>query len=97
MSTPPTLNFHLFQAMPSVYSNLHSRISAILSPACRPSAEEVDAYARLILAHEGSPLDELDEKRREAELQLWAWRNEHRRRARSRWRRLETAETALAS
>jgi hypothetical protein len=80
----------------SAYSTVH-RLSSLLSPACRPSPEEVENYARLIVAHEGSPADALAEKRREAELQLWAWRNEHYRRHQGRWRRALASPTALAS
>lgn len=40
----------------------------------RPSFEEVDQYARLILQHEHRPLTALPEAQREAELQIWAMR-----------------------
>lgn len=40
----------------------------------RPSFEEVDHYARLILQHERQPMSALPEAQREAELQLWAMR-----------------------
>lgn len=57
-----------------------------LSPAFRPSPKEVERYAHFILAHEGRSPDALEACRREAELQLWVWRCENRRRARRRWR-----------
>ena len=41
----------------------------------RPSVEEVDHYARLILQHEHQPISALPEAQREAELQLWAMRS----------------------
>lgn len=52
-----------------------------LSPACRPSAEEVLTYARLISAVERNPPAVFAECLREAELQLWTWRNDARARA----------------
>ncbi|HVS54454.1 MAG TPA: hypothetical protein VHD62_19010 [Opitutaceae bacterium] len=52
-----------------------------LSPACRPSPKEVEAYAHIINAVEHNPPDRLDSSLREAELQLWIWRNEARQRA----------------
>jgi hypothetical protein len=52
-----------------------------LSPLYRPSDEEVDAYAHIIANAEGYP-GETNAARlhREAELQLWIWRAENRRR-----------------
>jgi hypothetical protein len=41
----------------------------------RPSLEEVEQYARMILQHEGRPLSALRDCEREAELQLWAVRS----------------------
>lgn len=46
-----------------------------LSPAYRPSAEEVSTYAKLIATREGVP-QAASHFRRQAELQLWVWRNE---------------------
>jgi hypothetical protein len=40
----------------------------------RPSFEEVDQYARLILQHERRPASALPECQREAEIQLWTMR-----------------------
>jgi hypothetical protein len=48
-----------------------------LSPAHRPSPEEIETYAALIAAREGIPAEFADEFRREAELQLWVWRSEN--------------------
>jgi hypothetical protein len=45
-----------------------------LIAALRPSLEEVDSYARIILHHEGRPPSALPDCRKEAELQLWAGR-----------------------
>ena len=47
-----------------------------LSPASRPSARDIETYALLINTLECHPPERLDESRREAELQLWIWRNE---------------------
>ena len=66
-----------------------------LSPAYRPSAKEVDTYARIITAAEGDPPEMLARHRQEAELQLWIWRNETRQRA-GRSRRLPPGQAAVA-
>lgn len=47
-----------------------------LSPADRPTDEEIDVYAAMIAAKEGMPRECADEFRREAELQLWVWHSE---------------------
>jgi hypothetical protein len=48
-----------------------------LKPACRPSPQEVEAYAAAI-ASMGVEFAGTEESRhREAELQLWIWRTEH--------------------
>lgn len=48
----------------------------------RPSAEEVAAYAEVIALAEGQPELAADAHlRQEAELQLWIWRTETRRRS----------------
>ena len=51
-----------------------------LSPACRPSPQEVESYASFIAAVEGEYAESPESRRHEAELQLWVWRNETRRR-----------------
>ncbi len=51
-----------------------------LSPAYRPSPEEIQTYATLIAAREGEPPEHVDKFKREAELQLWVWHNETRQR-----------------
>lgn len=55
-----------------------------LSPAYRPSSHEVETYARIITAADGDPPEMMETHLHEAELQLWIWRNETRRRATSR-------------
>jgi len=55
----------------------------LFSPACRPSAQEIETYARLIAEADGE-FGPDDERRRQAELQLWLWRSENRRPARRR-------------
>lgn len=52
-----------------------------LSPSCRPSPEEVRTYANIINAVEHNPPERLASCLREAELQLWIWRNDARKRA----------------
>jgi len=47
-----------------------------LSPATRPSTREIETYAHIINAVERHPPERLAEAVREAELQLWVWRNE---------------------
>ena len=54
---------------------------SFLSPKCRPSPEEVRSYADLINEIEHRPPELLESCLREAELQLWIWRNESRSRA----------------
>ena len=58
-----------------------------LRPACRPTDQEVNAYAHVIANAEGYP-SESNRARllREAELQLWIWRTENRHRASRRQR-----------
>ena len=55
-----------------------------LSPAYRPSSREVETYARIITAADGDPPEMMETHLHEAELQLWIWRNETRRRVTSR-------------
>lgn len=43
--------------------------------ALRPSTDEVEQYARVILEHEHRPKSALPDCQREAELQLWAMRS----------------------
>jgi hypothetical protein len=57
---------------------------AWLSPAFRPSRREIRKYALAIAAREGVPHELADTFAREAELQLWVWRAEHRRRSRAK-------------
>lgn len=60
-----------------------------LSPAYRPSSREVETYARIITAADGDPPEMMETHLHEAELQLWIWRNETRRRVTARrtaWR-----------
>lgn len=53
-----------------------------LRPTYRPSAEEVAAYAEFIAVAEGHPDRAADDHlREEAELQLWIWRAETRKRS----------------
>ena len=47
-----------------------------LSPAHRPSRDEIHTYAELIAANEGMPRESAGRYEREAELQLWVWRSE---------------------
>jgi hypothetical protein len=47
-----------------------------LSPAYRPTRDEIETYAELIAANEGMPPDHVGDLKREAELQLWVWRTE---------------------
>ena len=49
-----------------------------LSPAYRPSPAEVEAYAQAIALAQGDPPGMAEKHRREAELQLWIWRDEAR-------------------
>lgn len=68
-----------------------------LRAAYRPSPQEIEAYAQIIADAEGVP-DQSETARLldEAELQLWAWRTENRRRdARSR-RAPPSGESLLA-
>jgi hypothetical protein len=59
-----------------------------LRPAYRPSDQEVDAYAHIIANAEGYPAEASAARlHREAELQLWIWRNETRQRASGRLNR----------
>lgn len=67
-----------------------------LSPAYRPSPAEVEAYARAITLAQGDPPEMAEKHRREAELQLWIWRNETRQRA-HRGRPRRSAALASAS
>ena len=63
-----------FIAMPSTAFSFPVGFSW-LSPAYRPSEEEVKSYAEMIAAREGAP-SRADEYRSQAELQLWVWRTE---------------------
>lgn len=54
---------------------------AWLSPSCRPSPREVEAYAHLIRMAEHTAPQDFAACLREAELQLWIWRHDARRRA----------------
>lgn len=49
-----------------------------LSPTYRPSRREVETYAQIITAADGDPPEMVRTHWREAELQLWIWRNETR-------------------
>jgi len=55
-----------------------------LSPAFRPTRREVRNYAVAIATREGVPLEFAETFQYEAELQLWVWRNENRRRSHPR-------------
>lgn len=57
----------------------------------RPSLDETEQYARLILEHEGRPASSLRDCQREAELQLWADRSFRPRAARRAGRRAAAA------
>jgi hypothetical protein len=60
-------------SLPTGFSWLH--------PAYRPSDQEVDEYAHIIANAEGYPAESNAlSLYREAELQLWIWRTENRRR-----------------
>ena len=59
-----------------------------LSPAYRPTEDEVKTYAEVIAAKEGAPPTHAIEFRSEAELQLWVWRSETHQRPRRRRSRL---------
>lgn len=60
--------------MKKAIRSTYSRVRSFVAAALRPPADEVDAYARIIAAREGRPVDEC---RLEAELQLWVWHAEH--------------------
>ena len=68
-----------------------------LSPACRPSPEEVQTYAEIISEIEHNPPERFASCLREAELQLWIWRNDARKRAPRRRRSQRTTHAALDS
>lgn len=53
--------------------------------AFRPSAQEVENYARVITTAEGEPPEMIDRHLREALLQLWIWRYENGRHSRLRF------------
>jgi hypothetical protein len=59
-----------------------------LSPACRPTPQEVQRYANLIADVEGEFAESPESRFRQAELQLWIWRNETRLRSPQRRRRV---------
>jgi len=67
-----------------------------LSTAYRPSPTEVEAYARAITVAQGDPPEMAELHRREAELQLWIWRNETRQPA-SRGRRRHSRALAAGT
>lgn len=68
-----------------------------LRATCRPSPQEVDAYAQIIAEAEGRPSDEPDAQLHDqAELQLWIWRTETRRRT-PRTARAATARSTLGA
>jgi hypothetical protein len=73
-----------------------------LHPAYRPSEREVDAYAHIIANAEGYPGESNTSRLlREAELQLWIWRTETKRRpyqrvSKRRGNGGESAGTAVA-
>lgn len=52
-----------------------------LSPTYRPSRNEIETYAQIITAADGDPPEMVRNHWREAELQLWIWRNETRQKA----------------
>jgi hypothetical protein len=55
---------------------------SFLRPAYRPSPQEVDAYAHIIANAEGYPPECAESRLHdEAELQLWIWRAEARKRS----------------
>lgn len=63
----------------------------------RPTDQEVDTYAHLIANAEGYPNDGISSRLlEEAELQLWTWRTEMRKRA-SRPRRAATSPNEKTS
>jgi hypothetical protein len=64
----------------------------------RPSEKEVDTYAHLIANAEGYPHPTSGSRLfDEAELQLWIWRNEMRKRANARRRSDEEPDTSSAA
>jgi hypothetical protein len=69
-----------------------------LRPTYRPSEKEVDTYAHLIANAEGYPHPSSGSRLfDEAELQLWIWRNEMRKRASERRRRSSDANEASSA
>ncbi|HWA25838.1 MAG TPA: hypothetical protein VG734_09265 [Lacunisphaera sp.] len=58
-----------------------------LIDALRPTFDEIECYARMILQHEGRPPSSLPDCRREAMLQLWVDRSFRSRAARKSTRR----------
>ncbi len=58
----------------NMLSPLTKKIPQLIA-ALRPSFDEIECYARIILQHEGRPLSALPDCRREAELHLWADRS----------------------
>jgi hypothetical protein len=65
-----------------------------LRPAYRPSEKEIDTYAHLIANAEGYPQPASGSRLfDEAELQLWIWRNEMRKRSRERRRAADRDNT----
>lgn len=84
-------------------SAMASRISALppgfswLRATCRPSIEEVAAYAQFIAVAEGHPDSAGDSGlQHEAELQLWIWRTESRLRSPQTKRRRADVQNAPA-
>lgn len=70
---------------------------SFLSPSSRPTPEEVRTYAELIKEVEHRPPEYLASCLHEAELQLWIWRNESRKRAPRRRRRARPSQTDIVA
>jgi hypothetical protein len=83
-------------AMPASTSAPVADFSWLL-PSCRPSPEEVETYVALINEVEHTPPEFHACCLREAELQLWIWRNEARQHAPQRRRRARAAAAAASA
>lgn len=86
----PIVMSHTLSSLPPEFSWLRATY--------RPSEKEVDTYAHLIANAEGYPHPSSGSRLfDEAELQLWIWRNERRKRASERRRPLEENDAPSAA
>ena len=74
-----------YRITPQCYFAMSLSVSALppdfswLRESCRPSDDEIDAYAHVIANREGYPPENSESRLHdEAELQLWIWRVENR-------------------